>query len=245
MIRTFHNVAALARGAADLFARTARSSIEQRGRFTVALSGGGSPRPVYELLAEPENLRRVPWENVFVFWGDERYVPLRDDRSNAGRAQSVLLDHVPIPPANIFPIYDERLSPDEAAAAYEKKIRDHFGHAAPRFDLILLGCGENGHTASLFPETPVLEESERLVAPVRVAHQDIARVTLTVPLLNMARITAFIAFGSRKASVVRDVINGPRQPEKLPAQLIQPVDGVMYWYLDTEAASALVSPPAH
>ncbi len=244
MIRTFHNVAALARGAADLFARTAKNSIEQHGRFTVALSGGSSPHPVYELLAEPENHRRVPWEKVYVFWGDERYVPLHDDRSNAGRARSVLLDHVPIPPENVFPIYDERLTPDEAAAAYERKIRDHFGHDAPRFDLILLGCGENGHTASLFPETPVLEESERLVAPVRVADQDIARVTLTIPLLNMARVIAFIAFGSKKASIVREVINGPRQPEKLPAQFIQPADGVMFWYLDTEAASALVS-PAH
>lgn len=244
MIRTFHDVAALARGASELFARTAQSAVKQRGRFTVALSGGNSPRPLYELLAGPENIPRTPWEKVFVFWGDERYVPPEDNRSNSGQAWPLLLDHVPVSTDQVFPMYRSELSPDEAATAYEERIRRHFDQEPPRFDLILLGCGENGHTASLFPGTPVLEETERLVAPVQVQGQDIARLTFTTSLINQARMIVFIAYGQKKASIIQAVLAGPHRPKVLPAQLIKPSNGVMYWFLDSEAAAKLVSPPS-
>jgi 6-phosphogluconolactonase len=237
VIRLCKDPEALSHGAAEFFVRIAREAVAARGRFCVVLSGGGTPRRTYELLAQPPFRDGVDWTMTHVFWGDERCVDPDDPRSNARMAREALLRHVPVPPGQVHPMC--RPSPEEGASLYEALLRDFWGAAAPRFDLILLGLGPDGHTASLFPGDPVLSEVKRWVAPVYVAAPDLHRLTLTAPLLNRARVVAFLVTGAAKATVVRDVLQGPRDPLRLPAQLIHPEGGELHWLLDDEAAGAL------
>jgi 6-phosphogluconolactonase len=171
-----------------------------------------------------------------VFWGDERCVPLDDPQSNARMTREALLDHVPIPDAHVHPIRCAQ-NPEQAAKDYAAELRAHLGER--HFDLVFLGLGENGHTASLFPDTDILEARDRWTGAVYVAEQDMWRVTLTAPLINEAAAIAFLVTGASKAEIVHRVLEGPHDPNRLPAQLIQPVNGIMYYLLDTEAASKL------
>jgi len=225
---------ALSHGAAELFVKAAAERVAASGRFTIALSGGSTPRRTYELLAAPPYRDRVPWAVVHVFWGDERCVPPDDERSNERLARQLLLDRVPVPAAQIHPMRGAA-DPAGAAAAYEALLRREIGDR-PGLDFVLLGLGDNGHTASLFPGTPVLEERTRLAAAVYVAEQRMFRITLTAPFINRAALVAFVAAGDGKAQVVHDVLDGPRDPSRLPAQLIQPVPGELHWLLDRAAA---------
>jgi 6-phosphogluconolactonase len=247
MIRIYDDYEAMSEAAAQLFVEQATRAVRERGwesegaRFTVALSGGHTPQRTYELLAQPplsdRNPRQeVPWQQVHVFWGDERCVPLDDPQSNARMTREALLDHVPIPDAQVHPIRCAQ-DPEQAAEDYAADLRAHLG--SQHFDLIFLGLGENGHTASLFPGTDVLEEQSRWTRAVYVAEQDMWRVTLTAPLINEAAVIAFLVTGASKAEVVHRVLEGPYQPQHLPAQLIQPVNGIVYYLLDAEAASKL------
>ena len=238
MIRIFDDPEAMSRAAAELLVSIARQAVAARGRFSVALSGGGTPRRTYELLATAPYREQVDWSRTHFFWGDERCVPTDDHRSNARLAREALLGQVPIPPGQVHPM-DCRPSPEEGARRYEVMLREFFAPAAPCFDLILLGLGDNGHTASLFPGTPALTESERWVAAVYVPQQELVRLTLTAPLINGAAAVAFLVAGAAKAAVVREVIQGPRDPLRLPAQLINPQRGELYWLLDKAAAGAL------
>jgi 6-phosphogluconolactonase len=238
MMRIYPNLESLSDAAAQLFAEQAKRAIDARGRFSVALSGGSTPSRTYELLAQPPFRDQVQWATVHVFWGDERCVPVDDPRSNYRMARQALLDHVPIPPVQIHPIPYSR-EPREAAARYETVLRGFFGERQPRFDMVFLGLGANGHTASLFPGMPVLEERQRWVAEVYVAEQDLYRVTLTVPLLNQAGIVAFLVAGAAKAAVLHEVLEGSQDPTRLPAQLIRPNDGALYWLVDQTVASLL------
>lgn len=238
MIRLFNDPEALSHGAAQLFVRVAQDSLAARNRFGVALSGGGTPRRTYELLAQSPYRDEVDWQRVHIFWGDERCVPWDDPRSNARMAYQAWLNHVPLPQSQIHPI-DCTQAPAGAARRYEALLREFFGGGPPRLDLVFLGLGENGHTASLFPGDPVLSERERWVAPVLVAEQNLPRLTLTAPLLNQAREVVFLVSGAAKASVVQEVLQGPRDPWRLPAQLIQPEPGELHWLLDQAAAGAL------
>ena len=170
MIKVFADLQALSHAAAWLFAEEAARAIEARGRFSVLLAGGETPRRTYEILARPPLRDMVPWERVHIFWGDERYVPPNDPRSNAGKARQALLDHVLVPAANIHPI-PFRSSPRESAVEYEDILRAFFSAGPPRFDLVFLGLGENGHTASLFPGTSAAAERDRWVTEVYVAEQ--------------------------------------------------------------------------
>ncbi len=226
--------------AAEFIVQQAKLSISDHGRFSVALSGGGTPRKVYELLALPPLREEIPWADVHVFWGDERCVPLDDPQSNALMAKKAFLDHVPIPSVQIHFINCSE-SPENAAMQYEEQLRAYFAGAPPRFDLILLGLGENGHTASLFPYTPVLEETERWAAAVYITEQALYRVTLTLPIINRAAVTAFVVSGVSKSQVLEEVMEGHEDPSRLPAQLIQPQHngGRLYWLLDAAAASRL------
>ncbi len=221
MIRVYPDIEALSRGAAELFADEARRGVAARGRFIVLLAGGETPRRCYELLAEAPVRDRIPWGAVHVFWGDERCVPDDDPRSNAAMARRALLDHVPVPEAQIHPISCAG-APHEGAVAYEGLLRAFFGGGPPRFDLVILGLGENGHTASLFPGTTVLEERERWVAEVYVTEEGLHRVTLTTPVINQAALVAFLATGEGKAEVLREVLEGNTDPCLLPARLIRP-----------------------
>ena len=239
MIEVYPDLESLSRAAAALLVEQANLAVAVRGRFSVALAGGATPRRTYELLAAPPLKDQAPWDRVHVFWGDERCVPLTDPRSNARLAQAAWLDRVPIPAAQIHPM---NCASDPAAAAreYEVELREFFAGQPPILDLVLLGLGEDGHTASLFPGTPVLAESERWVAAVAAAEQDLPRVTLTPPLINQAAMVVFLVAGSAKAGVLWDVLHGPRDPGRLPAQLIQPHEGGLLWLVDLAAARSLV-----
>lgn len=238
MIWLYDNYAALSDAAAGIFVQQARQAAQVKGWCSVVLAGGHTPQRTYQLLAQPRHRDRIPWGQIHIFWGDERCVTPEDPRSNARTAHQALLARVPIPPSQIHPIPCSQ-SPRRGAEQYEGLLQAFFGDQPPHFDLVLLGLGENGHTASLFPGTPVLEEQERWVASVHVAEQDMDRVTLTAPLINQAAVVAFLVSGVNKAAVLREVLEGPSDPNRLPAQLIQPADGALHWLLDREAASLL------
>jgi 6-phosphogluconolactonase len=229
---------AVARDAAQRVTALAREAIESRGRFSAALSGGSTPGKLYRLLAEEPYRARMPWEQVYLFWGDERCVPPDDPGSNYQLAKETLLARVPIPAGNVHRMRGE-LEPEAAAQAYERALQDFFCGPRTRFDLVLLGLGEDGHTASLFPGSPQLAERERLAVPATASYQGrpAQRVTLTLPAINTARLVMFLVTGSAKAEVVQAVVQGPAG--HLPAQHIQPVAGQLTWLLDAAAASLL------
>jgi 6-phosphogluconolactonase len=238
ILETFPDLESLSQAAAGLFARLAADAVNTRGRFSVALSGGSTPRRTYEILAQPPFREQVPWGRTHVFWGDERCVDPSDPRSNARLARAALLDHVPLPRTQIHPFLCHP-SPAAGAREYEILLRDFFGGGTPRLDLVLLGLGDNGHTASLFPYDPALEEQERWTAAVYIPGEALHRVTFTPTLINRAAVVAFLVAGTAKAGVLREVIQKPRDPRRLPAQLVSPEDGELYWLVDLGAAGQL------
>ena len=228
-------------GSADFIAGLAARAVAERGRFAIALSGGSTPRPIYARLATGAYAERIDWPRVHIFFGDERCVPPDDSRSNYRMAREALLDHVPLPPGNIHRIRGED-DPAQAALAYAQEVQRLFRSAsAPAFDLICLGMGENGHTASLFPGTAALREQVQWVVPQYVEVMTTWRVTFTTVLINAARHIAFFAAGTGKADVLWRVHAGPYQPDVLPSQLIQPDHGQLHWLVDA-AAGAKVQP---
>ncbi len=235
MIWRYGDFESLSYAAAGLFTQRARLTVEETGKFTVALSGGQTPERAYQLLAEHPFRERVPWEHVNVFWGDERCVPPDDLMSNERMIRRALLEHVPIPPSQIHPIRCQK-SPQSAALEYEDLLQEYFRTAQARIDLIFLGLGENGHTASLFPGTDVLHEKQRWVAEVYLPDQNTYRVTLTAGLINQAAMVVFLVSGANKASVLKEVLEGKLDPGRLPAQLIKPEHGDLLWFVDQEAS---------
>lgn len=228
----------LYRNAAGFIIKSAKKAVADRGRFSISLSGGHTPEQLYALLSTAPYSDQVPWNNTYIFWGDERCVPATDERNNSHMARRALLDKVPVPEENIFPVRVE-LSPTEAAIAYEQAIKEFFRHHTPEFDLILLGLGENGHTASLFPHTEVLNETTRLVQEVYIEELDMNRVTMTVPLINKAHDVLFLVTGKEKAPILRTILKDTFDPDNYPAQLIHPEPGNLHWMLDADAASLL------
>lgn len=229
---------ALARLGARLFALLAREAITSRGRFTAALSGGSTPRVMYRLLAGEPYRSEVPWEQVHLFWGDERCVPPDDPESNYHQAEEALIGRVPIPAENVHRIQGE-LPPEQAVRAYGGALEDFFCGPRVRFDLMLLGLGSDGHTASLFPGSTALEEATRLVAAVEAQYEDrpACRVTLTLPAINTSRQILFMVSGRSKAGIVHEVLSEPQ--DLLPAQRVHPTAGKLSWLIDEAAASRL------
>ena len=238
MIGIRADLEALSRAAAELFADEALKAVEARGRFAVALAGGSTPCRTYELLANEPFRSQVPWRQTHIFWGDERCVPADDPRNNALMARRLLLGQVPIPCEQVHPMICDS-SPREAAVEYEALLRGFFAAGGPRFDLVLLGLGENGHTASLFPGTLVLEEQQRWVADVYRPAEGLHRLTLTAAAINSAALVVFLVSGHGKASVLRQVLQESQDPRSIPARLIKPVDGGLLWLVDRDAASLL------
>lgn len=250
MIQICEDAAAVGMAAAAIFVRQAQEAVAARGVFSVALAGGSTPKHCYELLAQAPRRQHISWPDVQVFWGDERCVGDDDPRNNARMARQSLLNRVPIVTSHIHPI---RCNGDAAAEAarYDKLLRHALlvpavpgsaAEIAPTLDLVLLGLGQNGHTASLLPASAVLQERQRWAAEVtEVAgtSPEVPRITMTLPILNGARMVVFMAFGEDKAEVVRAVLQGPQDGKRLPAQLIRPVSGVLIWLLDRQAASLL------
>lgn len=239
-VLVYDDAESVARAAAERIVELARESIAGSGRFIIALSGGTTPRRVYELLADEEFRDSVDWLNVHVFFGDERMVPPDSSESNYRMANEALLSRVPIPPENIHRI--EGVGDANAnASVYELEMRGLFGEEVewPRLDHILLGMGDDGHTASLFPGTDVLHETRRWVAPNRVEKLGAWRVTLTAPVINAARHVTFLVNGHGKAERLREVLKGERDTSRLPSQLIRPHDGTLEWFVDRAAAGHL------
>ena len=246
-IEIFKTEDLLNKAAAKFIIDIALDSIAARGLFVISLSGGETPKKLYALLSQPPFRHQLPWKKTYVFWGDERCVPLDDKRNNAYQAKTILLDKTNIPISNIFQI-PVNLPPEEAALKYEKEIMDFFGNEPPRFDLMLLGLGENGHTASLFPGTKVLEETAMGVREVDMdetpkgsssGQKKQFRITMTAPLINESHNILFLVTGGDKAEILENVLNGMYQPDKYPAQLIHARDGAMYWFIDWAAASLI------
>jgi len=227
--------------AAEEVVRLANQAVAERGRFTIALSGGSTPRSLYNLLAT--NARTsLPWEQLCFFWSDERHVPPTDPDSNYRMANEAMLSKVPVPAGNVFRFPTENPDAEAAAKEYESTLRKFFQlkpGELPQFDLILLGLGPDGHTASLFPGTGGLQEKSRLVIANWVEKLKTHRLTFTLPVLNAARSVAFLVSGTDKAPVLHAVLEEKVPGEQYPAKLVQPTDGKLIWFLDRAAASGL------
>lgn len=232
----FQNPQTVCRELAEWLVSYAADVTRERGRFSIALSGGSTPKRLYELLASDEYRDRVDWQTWHVFWGDERVVPFDDERNNARMAHEALLDHVPIPPKQIHVLRTD-VAPESAAAEYETLLRDFFANSPVTFDLVLLGLGDDGHTLSLFPGSEVVEEETAWVRTVFLESQAMFRLTLTAPVVNRAVGVAFLVTGEGKAGVVNAVLHGA--PGQFPAQRIQPLNGNLHWFLDEAAAGDL------
>lgn len=241
-IQIFDTDDILAAQAAELFAISAQEAIAARGRFTVALAGGKTPEKAYQRLANANS--SLEWDKVFVFLGDERFVPFDDERSNYGMAQRSLLRHVPVSDTQVFPVFTQSGTPAEAAAAYGDTLAEVLAPpegTPPVLDLILLGLGDDGHTASLFPGMPSLSVTDAwaVSSPPGVLPPPVDRITLTYPVLNAARQVVFLVVGEKKAAVVRDILQGEANPNQHPAAGVQPIDGMLTWFIDKAAAGLL------
>ena len=229
--------------AAEEVVRATTEAVAGRGRFTIVLSGGSTPKSLFNLLAT--NARTtLPWDRMFFFWGDERHVPPSDPDSNYRMAEETMLSKIPVPAGNVFRIPAENPDAAAAAEAYEQTLRKFFGlepGQVPRFDLILLGMGPDGHTASLFPGTAALQEKSRLVVANWVEKLKTSRLSLTLPVLNAAACVAFLVSGTDKAPVLKCVLEGDDPGEQYPAKLVRPRDGKLIWLVDRAAASGLSS----
>lgn len=238
-MQIFRDATALARAVADLFVSLGRMAMADRGAFHVALSGGNTPRAAYELLAQEPWRDDLSWSDVFIYFGDERCVPPDDEQSNYLMAKRAFLDSVGIPRANVHRIAGE-VDPGHAANEYASLLRSVFGNA-PRLDLILLGLGPDGHTASLFPGTPPDTDDDALVRAVYAQSQMMWRVTMTPKVINLGHTVAFAVEGADKAEILEAVYHGPFDPVKYPAQIVQPASGRLIWLVDDMAAGMLKS----
>ncbi len=238
VIRVHAGADVLSRAAAGVFTQVALKSLKSAGRFAVVLSGGETPVRAYQLLSQPPYRDLVSWNKTHVFWGDERCVPKDDPRNNARMAMEALLNHVPIPKGQIHPIPTDQ-PPREAAEAYEALLREFFHDGPPRFDLVLLGLGGDGHTASLFPKNSILDEEQHWAKRIFLEEKNEYRISLTVPVLVEAAEIVFLVQGAQKSRALKEVLEGPYKPQEFPAQMIRPKHGELIWLIDEEAAQEL------
>lgn len=210
--------------AADAFVDLSVKAIQKHGKFTVALSGGSSPKAIFQLLATEEYSQKIDWSKVYFFWVDERWVALNDEKSNAKMTFEALLNRVPVSGDQIFPMYKDGVQPEEYAKAYEAQIKSILG-ADGIFDFILLGMGDDGHTASLFPGEAILDEKEKWVDAYYLKPQEMFRITLTAPIINKAENILVVTFGESKKLALNEVLNGEYNPKLYPLQLIERKDG--------------------
>ena len=235
------NLDELSKAAVDRFVQIANASIVAHGSFSVALAGGSTPHHLYSLLASENHRLKLDWTRVDFFFSDERHVLPDSDQSNFRMANETLLEPLNISSTRVHRWQSELPDAHEAAIAYENELRDHFNHSRRPFDLVLLGLGEDAHTASLFPNSPALREIERLAVANRVEKLDTDRLTLTFSTINDAANVMFIVAGRYKADAVKNVLEGEFRPDDFPAQFVNPEDGTLYWMLDEPAASLLTN----
>ena len=233
------NPTELARAGADCLILSSKGTIQNKGRFTVAISGGSTPRTMHKLLAQEPYISKLPWNKMSLFWVDERCVPSHDPASNVGVAQKDFLDHVPLLQENIFSISCD-MPPEEGSLKYQRILTEFFNlknREIPVFDLIVLGIGTDGHTASLFPGQESLKEKEMLSIAVKGGEPNIDRITLTLPVLNHAKKVIFLVSGKKKSVMVNNILTG--KTKDLPAGMVHPYSGELVWLLDCDAASLL------
>lgn len=242
-VRIEDDASAVAARSAEIFAQLVEAQVADQP-FRVALSGGSTPKLLYKLLASEEYRERVAWDRVQFFFGDERWVPQSDKDSNYKLANDYLFQPLGIEPSRVFPMPTEGAEPGQAAEQYEATIRREFALASremPRFDLVFLGMGDDGHTASLFPHTPALREYGKLVAANHVEKLDTWRITLTAPVLNAAGHVLFMVAGESKAAALKQVLEGDYDPEEYPSQLLREASGHVTWLVERAAAAQLES----
>jgi 6-phosphogluconolactonase len=231
---------ALAEAAAETLIAAVAEAIAERGRAVVSLAGGSTPQRMGELLATDEYRGRIDWSRLHVFWGDERWVPLEHPECNAGEAIRTFLDDVDIPAPQVHPYHTHLEPPRAAARQYEEQLREVFGaEALPRFDLIFLGVGDDGHTASLFPGADAINEKHDWVVAYEVPKLSAIRLSLTPPVLNAARRVAFVVGGGGKAHVLHTILDGGLDVDETPAQVVRPANGELVWLVDVAAAELL------
>lgn len=237
-LRRFPDLETLSHAAAETFVQRSKRSIDSHGRFVVALAGGSTPKRTYQLLAEPQFRDRVDWERVEVFWGDERCVPLSDSQSNARMAKQAFLDRVAIPNSQIHTVSGTK-RPQVAAAEYETLLRQRLAAGRGRFDLVLLGLGEDGHTASLFPGNPTVDERTAWVSAVTTAGDELDRITLTAPALNQTDTALFLVATEKKSQALWRAVCAAPDPHRTPATLIHPDGGSLLWFVDFAAGQLI------
>jgi len=238
-ISVFNNEESLSKAAADLVLSVSKQAIKDSGKFTIALSGGKTPSKLFAILANKPYSKEINWKQTYIFWGDERCIPANNPQNNSYTAKKILLDDIPVPDENIFPI-QVNMVPAAAANHYEHTLKIFFKSEKPSFDLILLGMGEDGHTASLFPGTSILFEKEALVKNVYIEEQRMHRISFTIPLINNAKHILFLVTGKEKAGMLFKVLEGKTIPGKYPAKMIKAGKGnKLYWYADKSAAALI------
>lgn len=242
-VRLFEDTAGIAQFVAEHIVHSAAAAVADHGQFSIALSGGNTPKPLYHSLVEDPALRnRLPWDKMVFFFGDERHVGPDDPESNYKMAADAFLSKAPIKPEQVKRIKGEYSDTEKAAAEYEEVIKKHFDlndGEFPRFDMILLGMGSEGHTLSLFPGTNALRDAKHIVARNWVGKLFTERITLTAPAANKAAELIFMIAGADKALALKAVLEGPVEPEQLPAQMIQPLEGKLFWLVEAQAGSRL------
>jgi len=228
---------ALSQAAAKWIAARIGATLQKAGRFTIALSGGSTPKRLHQILAQSPYKEQIDWSKLHVFWGDERAVPFEDDRNNAKMAYDTLLNFVPVPAAQIHVMRTD-ISPEESASEYEKLLHQYFDKTPFSFDLVLLGMGDDGHTLSLFPGMPIVHEEKAWAKSFWLPAQDMSRITITKTITNKSAAVAFLTAGAAKAHALGEVLEGAYNPDKYPSQEIKPT-GELHWFVDEAAAAGL------
>lgn len=239
-LHIFDNPEALSENLAEWICNLVEETLKEQQSFSLVLSGGGTPKTLYEKLASEKYKSRIDWERIRIFWGDERVVPFSDERNNAKMAFDLLLNHVNVPPSQVH-IMRTDLEPNFAVTEYRKMLHTYFDSTHHSFDLVLLGMGDDGHTLSLFPGSQIIEDNLHWVNSVFNEQQEMYRITLMPVLVNKARKIVFMVDGEKKADVLKNVLEGKKDPAQLPAQLIVPETGELHWFLDKAAAKNLHS----
>lgn len=232
------NTDELSRLFADWLVEYIEDTLQKQDRFTISLSGGSTPKKLYQLLATPEYAAKIDWPKLHFFWGDERFVPFTDERNNAKMTFDELLDHVPVNKEQIHVMRTD-LPPDEAIEDYDTKLHHYFDGRQFTFDLVMLGLGDDAHTLSLFPGYPVIAENTNWMSAFFLTEQNMYRITLTKAVVNKSCRIAFLVSGAGKVNALKSVLYGESNPELYPAQVIQPASNELYWFLDEAAAVAL------
>ncbi len=236
MLHIYKSADQLSHALAEWITRAIETTLQKQDRFTWTVTGGNSPKQLYELLATSPYRERINWSKLHIFWGDERAVPFDDSRNNAKMTYEHLLNKVPVVREQVH-IMDTTLSPNDSAKAYEAILHRYFGNEGASFDLVLNGMGDDGHTLSLFPHTPVIHEKQAWVSAFYLEPQQMHRITLTAPIVNRAAKVVFLTFGANKANALFEVLEGARNFDQYPSQIIQPASGELHWFVDEAAAS--------